>query len=313
MVADILTKPLSGPKQVYCVHEMGIEGIVTACVNVQIKVVKCGFTFKEHIPALFMLRGLPKEKYENFIHTMEYTNHLELDKVVSKLMVEEEKQNRIEGDSLKGDDVKAMSTFRKNQGNSNSSKKRNHMTQLEIGEIVMRQNFTSMNIKEKHGIVHRKTVPYCPQQNGVVAKKNSTLVDMVRCMMIEVNVPKNFWTEAMLIAAFIKNRCNSSRAGNQTPFGLWNRYRITEEEVKRIKVFGYRAWIMKMYEESIFPFKEYWGKLVKELSIATCTSEMLDYSSLFIEDGEDDDSQIEEFLAVVDPVQEDDPVPLGKT
>ena len=35
----------------------------------------------------------------------------------------------------------------------------------------------------KHGIQYQKTVPYTPQQNGVVERKNKTLVAMARCML----------------------------------------------------------------------------------------------------------------------------------
>ena len=35
----------------------------------------------------------------------------------------------------------------------------------------------------KHGIQHQNTVPYTPQQNGVVEQKNKTLVEMARYML----------------------------------------------------------------------------------------------------------------------------------
>ena len=44
----------------------------------------------------------------------------------------------------------------------------------------------------KHGIQHRKTVPYTPQQNGVAERKNITLVEMARCMLYSKGLHKNF-------------------------------------------------------------------------------------------------------------------------
>ena len=35
----------------------------------------------------------------------------------------------------------------------------------------------------KHGIQHQNIVPCTPQQNGVVERKNRTLVEMTRCML----------------------------------------------------------------------------------------------------------------------------------
>ena len=55
----------------------------------------------------------------------------------------------------------------------------------------------------KHGIQHQKTVPYTPQQNGVVERKNRTLVEMARCMLYSKGLLKKFWAEAICCANFI--------------------------------------------------------------------------------------------------------------
>jgi hypothetical protein len=44
----------------------------------------------------------------------------------------------------------------------------------------------------KHGIQHQKIVPYTPQQNGVAERKNSTLVEMARCMLYSKGLHKKF-------------------------------------------------------------------------------------------------------------------------
>ena len=36
---------------------------------------------------------------------------------------------------------------------------------------------------ENNGIVHQRTAPYTPQQNGVAKRKNRTLLDMVNAML----------------------------------------------------------------------------------------------------------------------------------
>lgn len=47
------------------------------------------------------------------------------------------------------------------------------------------------------GIRRRITVPYTPQQNGVVERKNRTLVEMARCMLFEAKLAPSFWAEAV--------------------------------------------------------------------------------------------------------------------
>ncbi|KAI5735092.1 hypothetical protein M8J77_014056 [Diaphorina citri] len=99
---------------------------------------------------------------------------------------------------------------------------------------------------DSHGIIHRKTVPGCPQQNGIAERSNRTLMEMVRCMMVQSGVPKIFWAEAVMTAAYIRNRCPSSAIDNQIPYELWTNKNLTKEDVNRIKVYGCRAYAKKM-------------------------------------------------------------------
>ncbi|MCI26918.1 copia-type polyprotein, partial [Trifolium medium] len=48
-----------------------------------------------------------------------------------------------------------------------------------------------------HGIRRQLTAAYTPHQNGVSERKNRTIMNMVRCMINEKNVPKTFWPEAV--------------------------------------------------------------------------------------------------------------------
>jgi len=62
-----------------------------------------------------------------------------------------------------------------------------------------------------NGIVHRKTVPYCPEQNGVAESQNRTLAEMARCLLIQPGMPEYFWAEAVNLACYLRNlRVNSS-------------------------------------------------------------------------------------------------------
>jgi hypothetical protein len=49
---------------------------------------------------------------------------------------------------------------------------------------------------EEEGIKHKFFTPYTPQQNGVVERKNMTLINMARTMLVEYKTPERFWSEA---------------------------------------------------------------------------------------------------------------------
>jgi transposase InsO family protein len=50
---------------------------------------------------------------------------------------------------------------------------------------------------KEEGIKHEFSSPYTPQQNGVVERKNRTLLDMARTMLDEYKTPDRFWAEAI--------------------------------------------------------------------------------------------------------------------
>lgn len=71
----------------------------------------------------------------------------------------------------------------------------------------------------RQGIVHETSVPHSPAQNGVAERQNRVLVEMVRCMLLEGDMPAAAWAEALLTAVYIRNRSSSS-AVDFTPFEL---------------------------------------------------------------------------------------------
>ena len=64
------------------------------------------------------------------------------------------------------------------------------------------------------------TIPSTPQQNGVAEKRNRTLLEMVRSMMAQVNLPILFWGDALLTTACILN-CVPSKSVPTTLYELW--------------------------------------------------------------------------------------------
>ena len=74
---------------------------------------------------------------------------------------------------------------------------------------------------DEKGIARQLTIPYTPQQNGVAERRNRTLLDMVRSMMAQANLPISFWGDALLTAAYVLNRV-PSKSVPSTPYELWN-------------------------------------------------------------------------------------------
>ena len=62
------------------------------------------------------------------------------------------------------------------------------------------------NFCSDHGLDHQFSSPYTPPQNGVVERKNRTLVEMARTMLDENRTPRRFWAEAVNTACYVANR-----------------------------------------------------------------------------------------------------------
>ena len=61
-----------------------------------------------------------------------------------------------------------------------------------------RKQFDNTNIEaycDEVGIKHEVSVTYTPQQNGVVERKNRTLITLARTMLDEYNTPEALWAE----------------------------------------------------------------------------------------------------------------------
>nr|GEZ56208.1 retrovirus-related Pol polyprotein from transposon TNT 1-94 [Tanacetum cinerariifolium] len=66
------------------------------------------------------------------------------------------------------------------------------------------QEFEQLCIKSR--VARHLTVIGMPQQNGLVERMNKTLMDKVRCLLIQSRLPRTFWAEATYTAAYLINR-----------------------------------------------------------------------------------------------------------
>ncbi|GKB17309.1 integrase, catalytic region, zinc finger, CCHC-type containing protein [Tanacetum coccineum] len=73
---------------------------------------------------------------------------------------------------------------------------------------------------ESVGIFHQKSVLRTPQQNGVVERRNRTLVEAARTMLIFSKAPMFLWAEAVATACYTQNRSLIHTRHNKTPYEL---------------------------------------------------------------------------------------------
>ena len=55
------------------------------------------------------------------------------------------------------------------------------------------------------GIDAHYTMSGTPQHTGIVERRNCTLLDMVRCMLVNSSLPKFLWGEALKTVPYILN------------------------------------------------------------------------------------------------------------
>ncbi|GJS61094.1 integrase, catalytic region, zinc finger, CCHC-type containing protein [Tanacetum coccineum] len=87
----------------------------------------------------------------------------------------------------------------------------------------------------KLGIVHKTSIARTPQQNGVVERRNRTLVEAARTMLIFSKAPEFLWAEAIATACFTQNRSIVHTRHNKTPYEL---IRGRKPNVQYFHVFG---------------------------------------------------------------------------
>ncbi len=90
----------------------------------------------------------------------------------------------------------------------------------------------------ERGIMHETTAPYTPEHNGVAERKNRSLLEAARCMLIHAGMELRFWAEAVAYACDISNVGPTKSVSKKTPLEALNG---EKPSVGRFRVFGCRA------------------------------------------------------------------------
>ncbi|KAD6118915.1 hypothetical protein E3N88_10186 [Mikania micrantha] len=91
------------------------------------------------------------------------------------------------------------------------------------------------------GILRQYSAPRTPAQNGVVERKNRTLIEAARTMLADSGLPLSFWAEAVNTACYVLNRVHIVKRHNKTAYEIL--YKI-KPLISFFKVFGCPCFIL---------------------------------------------------------------------
>nr|GFC60005.1 retrovirus-related Pol polyprotein from transposon TNT 1-94 [Tanacetum cinerariifolium] len=108
------------------------------------------------------------------------------------------------------------------------------------------KNKTLAKFFDEVGITQQFSAASTPQQNGVMERRNRTLVEAARTMLTFANLPSFLWAEAIVTACFTQNRLIIHKRFDKTPYELINKRKLN---IKFFRVFECRCYILNDYED----------------------------------------------------------------
>jgi len=97
------------------------------------------------------------------------------------------------------------------------------------------KEFCWKDFYDKHGIMHQTSCNETPQQNSTVERKHQHVLNVTRCIMFQSNLPRAFWSFAVVHVVHLINRLPSPVIQNNCPYKLL--YNCVPN-LSDIKVFG---------------------------------------------------------------------------
>ncbi|GJU27570.1 retrovirus-related pol polyprotein from transposon TNT 1-94 [Tanacetum coccineum] len=98
------------------------------------------------------------------------------------------------------------------------------------------------NYFKEEGIEHQTSTPRTPEQNGVVERRNRTLVEAARTMLSASKLPLSFWAEAVATACYTQNRSIIISTHGKTAYHIIN---DRKPSIKHLHIFGCICYITR--------------------------------------------------------------------
>ncbi|GJY34175.1 retrovirus-related pol polyprotein from transposon TNT 1-94 [Tanacetum coccineum] len=95
---------------------------------------------------------------------------------------------------------------------------------------------------KEEGIEHQTSTPRTPEQNGVVERRNRTLVKAARTMLSASKLPLSFWAEAVATACYTQNRSIIISTHGKTAYHIIN---DRKPSIKHLHIFGCICYITR--------------------------------------------------------------------
>ena len=70
-----------------------------------------------------------------------------------------------------------------------------------------------------HGIIHESSYPYTLQQNGMVERRHTHILETARAIKFQAGFPDKFWGLCIHAATYVLNIIPSTTLGNVSSFG----------------------------------------------------------------------------------------------
>ena len=109
-------------------------------------------------------------------------------------------------------------------------------------------NHNFSNFFKHKGILHQTTCVYTPEQNGVSERKNRHLLETTRVLLFQNNVPKKFWSDAVLTATYLINRLPSANLNYKSPLEILYKRKLN---IDHLRVFGCTCYVHKNKQDKL--------------------------------------------------------------
>ncbi|GKC49598.1 retrovirus-related pol polyprotein from transposon TNT 1-94 [Tanacetum coccineum] len=115
--------------------------------------------------------------------------------------------------------LETIMSFIKRVENQNDTK----VKQLKTDNGTEFKNSILVNFCDEKGISQNFSSPYTPEQNGVAERKNRTLIEAARTMLLGSIFSKQYWAEAVATACYTQNRSTVVKRHLKTPYEFFHK------------------------------------------------------------------------------------------